>query len=102
MVKITGVKQTLAKVRRDVKREGLRKIPDETRVIEQRLRAATPVDTGRARDGWKSDGNSISNDVEYIDQLNRGHSQQAPAYFVERTVISHRGVTPSGIIVRKT
>ncbi len=55
------------------------------------LKQATPIDTGKARGGWeyqltKSDIAYITNEVEYIGYLNDGHSQQAPAYFVEQTV----------------
>ena len=55
------------------------------------LKQATPVDTGKARDGWmmtltKADLAYITNEVEYIGILNQGHSKQAPAYFVEQVV----------------
>jgi hypothetical protein len=65
----------------------------------ERLREATPVDTGNARDGWKYDGKTISNDVEYIDDLNKGTSTQAPAYFIERTLLADADVNPNGTIV---
>ncbi|AEI71226.1 hypothetical protein [EBPR siphovirus 1] len=66
------------------------------------LKVATPVDTGKARDGWRRSGNSIVNDVEYIDDLNQGHSPQASAHFVEATVLKDRAVHPNGTIVRNT
>lgn len=77
------------------------------------LVATTPVDTGRARAGWsvRIDGPGsnvppqgvnafpvqpdvsniddvafIYNNVEYIRRLNDGHSQQAPAMFVEAAI----------------
>lgn len=55
------------------------------------LKAATPKDTGRASKGWSSTLTSeqvaqIRNDVPYIGFLNDGHSQQAPAYFVEQVL----------------
>lgn len=47
----------------------------------------TPVDTGRARAGWQLENEGdfavVSNMVPYIGVLNDGHSQQAPAGFVE-------------------
>lgn len=48
----------------------------------------TPVDTGRARSGWQVDTQAgvIENNVEYIEALNRGHSAQAPAGFVEAEI----------------
>jgi hypothetical protein len=70
------------------------------------LREVTPVDTGRARKGWKHKiergfvngetiGGTISNDVEYIDILNKGHSRQAPKFFIEQ-VLSRIGlISPS-------
>ena len=58
------------------------------------LRKATPVDTGEAKDGWEleravsvDDIARIENAVEHIVYLNDGHSQQAPRYFVEQTLM---------------
>jgi len=64
------------------------------------LKAETPVDTGNARDNWFLEKNVIVNNVEYIQQLNEGTSQQAPAYFIEKTLLAQKGVRPSGTIVR--
>lgn len=64
------------------------------------LRAATPIDTGEARDGWRYEAGKIVNDVDHIDELNSGSSKQAPAHFIETSLLSHEGVRPSGIIVR--
>ena len=64
------------------------------------LREATPKDTGAAAAGWRTEGKTIVNDVEYISQLNEGHSKQAPAHFVESTVLQAGGVHPNGTIVR--
>lgn len=55
------------------------------------LREATPVITGRARDGWRIDaapgGNPvIRNPVPYVQRLNDGHASQAPAGFIERAL----------------
>ena len=66
----------------------------------QALKDATPEDTGEAREGWRLEGNTIVNDVDHVESLNRGTSQQAPSYFVERTLLSQKGVTPRGTIVR--
>jgi hypothetical protein len=58
------------------------------------LREATPIDTGEAKDGWKleravsvDDIAHIENAVGHIGFLNDGHSQQAPRYFVEQTLM---------------
>lgn len=56
--------------------------------LKDRLAEATPVDTGNARDGWKVVGDKIINDVDYIDRLNEGTSKQAPAHFIEQTILS--------------
>lgn len=80
------------------------------------LKVRTPVDTGRARANWHLDIGSpsvqliapggdptpsfagysiektvfISNNVPYIRRLNEGHSQQAPAGFVEDSITAVR------------
>ncbi|GAA0766961.1 HK97 gp10 family phage protein [Brevundimonas olei] len=52
----------------------------------------TPVDTGRARNGWEivaeGEHTVVQNMVPYIGVLNDGHSKQAPANFVESAVAS--------------
>lgn len=50
------------------------------------LRAATPVGTGRARDGWHLTETGLRNDVPYVERLNAGSSRQAPAGFVETAI----------------
>jgi len=65
------------------------------------LREATPVDTGKARDAWEMEGNRIINKADYIVELNAGSSRQAPAHFIEQTVLSHRNVRPNGLIVTR-
>lgn len=57
----------------------------------QALKTATPKDTGRASKAWSSTLTSsevatIVNNTPYIGILNDGHSQQAPAYFVEQVL----------------
>lgn len=64
------------------------------------LKDATPVDTGEARDSWRQEASSIINDAEHIRYLNEGSSEQAPAYFVEKTLLTQKGIRPSGTIVR--
>lgn len=70
------------------------------------LKAATPVDTGEARDGWhiKEDTGRIRivNDVEHISVLNEGHSAQAGSRFIEATVLSRPEVKANGEIVQKS
>lgn len=65
-----------------------------------RLKEATPVDTGEARDGWRTTSSGIVNDVEHISELNAGSSQQAPAFFIEKVVLTEDGVKANGSIVQ--
>ena len=69
--------------------------------IAQKLAENTPIDTGEARAGWRVTRDGIENDVEHISELNAGSSEQAPSHFVEKTVLSFRGVRPNGIIVKE-
>lgn len=46
----------------------------------------TPVDTGRAQRGWRSKGNDVLNNVEYITYLEDGHSKQAPNGIASPTI----------------
>jgi hypothetical protein len=70
--------------------------------VVRRLKLTTPVDTGEARDGWRIEGDKIINDVEHINRLNEGTSQQAPARFIEATVMSVPGVKLTGAITRSS
>ena len=63
------------------------------------LKEATPVDTGEARDGWAIKQGKIVNEVPHIDMLNHGHSDQAPSFFIEATLLSNPEVKPGGLIV---
>jgi hypothetical protein len=67
--------------------------------LEKRIKREMPVDTGRARASWghgkesiwkESDGGLAieqGSNVDYIVYLNRGHSQQAPAGFIDRAFV---------------
>ena len=59
--------------------------------IDAGLKVETPVDTNEARSGWQLDLSNpsvptITNNVAHIAALNDGHSNQAPAGFVEAVV----------------
>jgi hypothetical protein len=69
--------------------------------IVEKLQDATPKDTGYAESRWQHDGEKITNDADYIDDLNAGSSKQAPNHFIEKTVLSIPGVHPSGTIIRR-
>jgi len=91
-----------------------------------KLKSTTPVDTGRARGSWTLTKNKnefkdakggynlgagdtlgpvpddrietlyVTNGTPYIEDLNRGSSKQAPARFVEATVLQN--YTPAGVL----
>jgi hypothetical protein len=69
----------------------------------KKLVETTPVDTGKARDGWKltkkSKGFLIENPVSYIKKLNTGSSKQAPAMFIEQALLDTKGIKPDSISV---
>ena len=53
--------------------------------LGNRIIESTPVDTGRARQSWSANGPpslgriySFSSNLEYINELEFGHSEQAP------------------------
>ena len=101
MIRVKGIKQTLESLK--TQKTAAIKIQKELTLLSlvESLKRATPVDTGKARDGWHQEKDTIINDVDYIEYLNDGSSQQAPAYFIEQTVLAHPGVKPNGIIVKK-
>jgi len=65
------------------------------------LVAATPIDTGLARASWNVDKKgevfNVKNDVDYIQYLNQGTSEQAPARFIETIALQYG--RPLGTIV---
>lgn len=120
-----NVKQEFERMRREAEEEAARKTLGEVKAILQALIEATPYDTGEASRGWRIGANDgllnggspsgatgvtvvtktgngqfyITNDVEYIADLNRGHSDQAPAHFIERTILSNPNVRVYGVVV---
>ncbi len=65
------------------------------------LRAATPVDTGRAQASWSvvptHSGYAVINSAPYIQYLNAGSSKQASPHFIERVALRYG--KPVGAIV---
>ena len=98
-IKVEGVE----KLTRQLKAEATKVVavakPAVMRKLKSDLKDATPVKTGKARDGWYTTENSIENNVDYIDTLNGGSSKQAPSRFVEETVLDNPLVKANGIIV---
>lgn len=101
---IVNFKQEMQRIKKEVQYLANEKIEDQINYAEQTLKIVTPVDTGKARSGWTSKTNKdfngytegiISNDVEYIDVLNKGHSKQAPKYFIEQVLMTIGILTPN-------
>jgi hypothetical protein len=95
-LEIVNFKQELARVEREVQQLANVDIKKKVTFAVETLKVVTPVDTGEARSGWEDrtymglDGyldGTILNRVEHVEYLNRGHSQQAPAFFVEQVLI---------------
>jgi len=95
----------MRRIREEVARLANQEIREKIIFATEQLRIVTPVDKGRARAGWRYEieqsgfrntfqGGSIINQVEYIERLNRGHSKQAPAYFIEQTLNATGILTP--------
>jgi hypothetical protein len=110
-IKFKGLKREFAKLHDEVTAivsEDSREAADE---LLSQLKAATPVDKGHARDSWRVDEDyvdpvtqetriAIINDAEYIDELNRGTSRQAPARFIEREAL--KLFEPNGVVVTRS
>ena len=102
-LEIVNFKKEMFKIEQEIKEQANMSISDKVDFATKTLRRVTPVDTGKARKSWKSKKYkdifgfkeaTISNDVEYIDRLNRGHSKQAPKYFIEQVLTKIGILTP--------
>lgn len=83
----------------DFDREILKAEKLKTKEALARVARATPVDTGKARASWRQEGHTVVTDCPYIDELNRGTSAQAPAYFIEHAILQDVSLKPNGTIV---
>ena len=87
--------------------KGILKTEVDRRLLEAKMRISrnlsnnTPIDTGRARDGWHVTENGVENDVEYISDLNNGSSRKATKNFIEQTIINDKEVRVVGTIVQQ-
>jgi len=99
---VVNFKQEMFRIRKEVDRLG--EINTQKRMLyaTEQLRRVTPVDTGEARSGWSTKFSKslngeigiIENPVEHVVYLNRGHSKQAPAYFIEQVLSMIGIITP--------
>jgi hypothetical protein len=100
-LKVTYDKKSLEK---QVRKEIATKLKPVSEEIISDLKNVTPVDTGAAASSWvvtELDKEKLSfqikNDKDYIKYLNAGSSNQAPANFIERTVLDYGN--PKGPVV---
>jgi hypothetical protein len=101
MIKIKfDSKNFLKKITADVANASEKDFKKRMSELNTQLALATPVDTGAAAQSWKVTGSAITSDCEYMDILNAGSSKQAPAFFIEKTLLSNSDVKPNGIIVK--
>ena len=102
---VRGIAAELAKVRAKVLDEASAVAKSRAVALFNKLANATPVDTGNARDGWRVVQKDkatfiVKNDVAYISNLNAGHSQQAPAFFIEKVILEEKELHPNGQLIR--
>ena len=97
-LEIVNFEEELRRVEREVYEQGETEVKARIAGAVNTLREVTPVDTGRARDGWFKKrifslygyvGEDIINNVEYVPILNRGTSKQAPSNFIERVLMKY-------------
>lgn len=106
-VKVTGVKKTFEDAYEQLMRETAQKLGLEVVYIRQALEDATPKDTGFASKSWyevrNPDGTyTIQNWAPYIEDLNNGHSRQAPEHFIEHVIFRHPSTSANGVIVKSS
>ena len=118
-IKLRGVDQELERLDSELKELVNSNLRARVLQVNGELKRVTPVDTGRARNSWLATENPlqfantltgglgvaasllkppsrdkieqfyITNGVDYIDKLNAGSSKQAPARFVENTILKY-------------
>jgi len=101
-IKVENVDAEFAKLRVLGNTEIHTKAAGEVADMVGDLAAATPVDTGLARASWSSTEtlpgvHNVTNTTDYIQYLNEGSSQQAPARFIESIALNYGD--PVGTIV---
>jgi len=99
-MQIRGINDTFNRLSIELSKAETANLQKEAAKMVSELEAATPVDTGLARDSWKIDDQGkrvlITNDTPYIQYLNEGSSKQAPSHFVEKIALKYG--TPLGAI----
>ena len=98
-IEIKGLDKCMQELKASYKREREKVVTPIIEKVVENIKAATPVRTGRARDGWHIENGNIVNHVPYIDDLNEGSSHKAPEFFVEKAALNTDYVEPNGQIV---
>ena len=108
-VRVRGIQRALRQAREDFDDIADRELRTRALQAFADVKLATPVDTGRARNSWHlsqtrnnfrdGDGNAflsstilnnrvfLTNGTPYIGRLNDGSSRQAPARFIETSIM---------------
>jgi len=94
---VKNVRITMASMRKKVSNTIKAGILSTVEQMKEELVLATPVDTGEAREGWQIQEvegaryptYEVINDVPHIGALNEGHSDQAPARFIEAVALRY-------------
>ena len=89
-------KNEINRIRKEAKEIINASVEERTAFATEALARVTPVDTGYARSRWEYEtitvnGETvgvINNDAPYIQYLNQGSSKQAPAFFIEKTLVA--------------
>jgi hypothetical protein len=80
-------------------------IDEMTRDLTEEIRKTTPIDTGKARRGWRRTmtpkGASIHNSVDYVSHLENGSSRQAPKGMIQPAINKIEANLRSGKYNRK-
>lgn len=99
-IRIKGLSDTFKRLSVELSKTETVNLQREASKMLIELEAATPVDTGLAKESWSLDDQGsrviISNDTPYIQYLNEGSSKQAPSHFVEQIALKYG--TPLGAI----
>jgi hypothetical protein len=94
---VKNVKVTMAFVKKQITDKVQAGILATVYQLKDELVLATPVDTGLARESWEvypikvgvHPAYEIRNNTPYIGALNDGHSDQAPAHFIESIALKY-------------
>jgi HK97 gp10 family phage protein len=103
-ITLKGIDKTIKELKSTVNKVEKKELKEVANELVEKLEIATPKDTGYAASRWEVNSHTekklnIVNDADYIGYLNEGSSQQAPAHFIEQTVLQHEKVRPDGVIV---